>query len=124
MEEIVLYITQNWSYIVETAIWAVAYFLVFLYRAKVNGTKKTLTVLFKEKAAEVTSTDINLRQDVKKIENKMEQELEDAKAAYEDAVDQIADLKSRLAKAEKALLELITDTEEVATDGVHDPGTN
>lgn len=53
MEEFKSYIVQNWPTIVEYAIMVVAYFLFFLYKAKVSGTRRDLTVMFKEKAQEV-----------------------------------------------------------------------
>ena len=53
MEEFKQYIVQNWPTIVEYAIMVVAYFLFFLYRSKVSGTRRDLTVMFKEKAQEV-----------------------------------------------------------------------
>ena len=100
MEEFKSYIVQNWPTIVEYAIMVVAYFLFFLYKAKVSGTKRDLTVMFKEKAQEVTNTDLKLREDV---------ELAEAKRQYQAAVDEISDLKARLNRTEKALIEIIAD---------------
>ena len=116
MEEFKQYIVQNWPTIVEYAIMVVAYFLFFLYRSKVSGTRRDLTVMFKEKAQEVTSTDLKLREDVGQTRQIMATELTEAKAQYKAAVDEIADLKARLNRAEKALTEIITETE-VVDDG-------
>ena len=116
MEEFKQYIVQNWPTIVEYAIMVVAYFLFFLYRSKVSGTRRDLTVLFKEKAQEVTNTDLKLREDVGQTRQIMATELTEAKAQYKAAVDEIADLKARLNRAEKALTEIITETE-VVDDG-------
>lgn len=115
MEEFKQYIVQN-SSIVEYAIMVVAYFLFFLYRSKVSGTRRDLTVMFKEKAQEVTNTDLKLREDVGQTRQIMATELTEAKAQYKAAVDEIADLKARLNRAEKALVEIITETE-VVDDG-------
>lgn len=109
MEEFKSYIVQNWPTIVEYAIMVVAYFLFFLYRAKVSGTKRDLTVMFKEKAQEVTNTDLKLREDVGQTQKVMEDELVEAKRKYQAAVDEISDLKARLTRAEKALIEIIAD---------------
>lgn len=116
MEEFKQYIVQNWPTIVEYAIMVVAYFLFFLYRSKVSGTRRDLTVMFKEKAQEVTNTDLKLREDVGQTRQIMATELTEAKAQYKAAVDEIADLKARLNRAEKALVEIITETE-VVDDG-------
>lgn len=109
MEEFKSYIVQNWPTIVEYAIMVVAYFLFFLYRAKVSGTKRDLTVMFKEKAQEVTNTDLKLREDVGQTRQVMADELAEAKRQYQAAVDEISDLKARLTRAEKALIEIIAD---------------
>ena len=116
MEEFKQYIVQNWPTIVEYAIMVVAYFLFFLYRSKVSGTRRDLTVMFKEKAQEVTNTYLKLREDVGQTRQIMATELTEAKAQYKAAVDEIADLKARLNRAEKALVEIITETE-VVDDG-------
>jgi hypothetical protein len=109
MEEFKSYIVQNWPTIVEYAIMVVAYFLFFLYKAKVSGTKRDLTVMFKEKAQEVTNTDLKLREDVGQTRKVMSDELAEAKRQYQAAVDEISDLKARLNRAEKALIEIIAD---------------
>lgn len=109
MEEFKSYIVQNWPTIVEYAIMVVAYFLFFLYRAKVSGTRRDLTVMFKEKAQEVTNTDLKLREDVGQTRQVMADELAEAKRQYQAAVDEISDLKARLSRAEKALIEIIAD---------------
>lgn len=122
MEEFKSYIVQNWPTIVEYAIMVVAYFLFFLYRAKVSGTRRDLTVMFKEKAQEVTNTDLKLREDVGQTRKVMADELTEAKRQYQAAVDEIADLKARLNRAEKALIELFVDRVEEITEVVEDGG--
>lgn len=109
MEEFKSYIVQNWPTIVEYAIMVVAYFLFFLYRAKVSGTRRDLMVMFKEKAQEVTSIDLKLREDVGQTRKVMADELTNAKRQYQAAVDEISGLKARLNRAEKALIEIIAD---------------
>lgn len=116
MEEFVQYIVQNWPTIVEYALMVVAYFLFFLYRSKVSGTRRYLTALFKEKAQEVTNTDLKLREDVGQTREIMTTELTEAKAHYQAAVNEIADLRARIHRAEKALVEIIIETE-VVDDG-------
>lgn len=120
MEEFKLYIVQNWPTIVEYATMVVAYFLFFLYRAKVNGTRRDLTVMFKEKAQEVTNTDLKLREDVGQTRKVMADELTEAKRQYQAAIDEIADLKTRLSRAEKALIELFVDRVEEIAEVVED----
>lgn len=121
MEEFKSYIVQNWPTIVEYAIMIVAYFLFFLYKAKVSGARRDLTVMFKEKAQEVTNTDLKLREDVGQTRKVMADELAEAKRQYQAAIDEISDLKARLSRAEKALIEIIADevedTVEVPDDG-------
>lgn len=109
MEEFKSYIVQNWPTIVEYASMVVAYFLFFLYKAKVSGTRRDLTVMFKEKAQEVTNTDLKLREDVGQTRKVMADELAEAKRQYQAAVDEISDFKARLNRAEKALIEIIAD---------------
>ena len=109
MEEFKSYIVQNWPTIVEYAIMVVAYFLFFLYKAKVSGTRRDLTVMFKEKAQEVTNTDLKLREDVGQTRQVMADELAEAKRQYQAAVDEISGLKARLNRAENALIEIIAD---------------
>ena len=109
MEEFKSYIVQNWPIIVEYATMVVVYFLFFLYKAKVSGTRRDLTVMFKEKAQEVTNTDLKLREDIRQIRKIMADELAEAKRQYQAAVDEISDLKARLNHAEKALIEIIAD---------------
>ena len=109
MEEFESYIVQNWPTIIESAIMVVAYFLFFLYKAKVSGIRRDLTVMFKEKAQEVTDTDLKLREDVGQTRKVMLYELAEAKRQYQAAVDEISDLKARLGRTEKALIEIIAD---------------
>ena len=109
MEEFESYIVQNLPTIVEYAIMVVVYFLFFLYRAKVSGTRRDLTVMFKEKAQEVTTTDLKLREDVGQTRKAIADELAEAKRQYQAAVDEISDLKARFNRAEKALIEIIAD---------------
>ena len=120
MEEFKAFIITNWSTIAEYAMMAVSYFLVFLYRSKIKDTKQNLTIMFKEKAQEVSTTDRKLREDAVLLRKIMTEELEEAKKLYNAAVDEIKTLKYKLAHAECALLEMIKereDVEEVITDG-------
>lgn len=116
MEEVKQYITQNWSTIVRSAISLVFYFLVFLYRAKVNGTKRDLSVLFKEKARTITHTDIELRKDFAVVQTEIKNELDEAKKKYDNAVTELVQYRDRLGRLEKAFVEIIAEME-VVDDG-------
>jgi hypothetical protein len=111
MEYVREYIVTNWSTIIEYAVIVIAYFLFFLYRSKVSGTKRDLTVMFREKADKVMVTEAKLRRD-------MEDELIQAKISYKTATDEIYDLCARVKRLENTIQELIT--EEVIDDGMQD----
>lgn len=109
MEVYIAYILENWPKILEYALSALFYFLVIFFRHKINSTVETLKVLFKEKTKEIVDGDASLRVD-------MRQALDEAEAKYNAAVGEIEDLKSRLIRAENALMELFADDTEVSTD--------
>lgn len=113
------YVQLNWPQIVEYAVMVIAYFLIALFHSKVGSTRRDLTVMFKEKAQEVKNTDVALRNDVDTERKAMQKELAESKAAYKAAVDEIADLKRRLCRAENALtviIEEVVDDIDVITD--------
>jgi hypothetical protein len=105
MDKLIQILTQNWKIIVDYTLMAIAYFLVFLYRSKVKITRRDLTALFQEKSAEIVEGDTRLRSD-------MTRELGEAKAAYQQAVNEIADLREEVSNLHKAL-EIITRETEV-----------
>ena len=109
MEEFKQYITQNWPVIIEYAMMIVAYFLFFLYRSKVTGTKRDLNVMFKEKTGEVTITNENLKKDVNNAKMIMHKELEEAKIQYQAAIDKIATLEKNFSRLNDTLSELFKD---------------
>lgn len=110
MEELKQIIITHWPTIVQYALMFVAYFLVFLYKSKVNNTKTNLTTLFKDTVAHLSKTETGLREDIAV-------QLELSKAKYQAAVDEIADLKARIETQEKAIDALIGGTyEETCTD--------
>lgn len=119
MEGFIQFVTQNWSRILEYAMVAVCYFLVFLYRAKVGSARRDLKALFRSKSDEVTETDRLLREDVGKMQTQMKKELAEAKSKYRAAVDEICDLKARLIRAEDTLRLMINDEMEAEDDGVY-----
>ena len=119
MEGFIQFVTQNWSRILEYALLAVCYFLVFLYRAKVGSARRDLKALFTSKSEEVTETDRLLREDVGKMQAQMKKDLSEAKNKYKAAVDEICDLKARLNRAEETLRLMINDEMEAEDDGVY-----
>ena len=111
MEEFKQFCITNWPTILEYTLMFLAYFLVFLYRGKVSGTRRDLTLLFKEKSAIITKTDTDLRKDVHDVEEKMKRELVEAKERYNAAVDKIARLEKNLIRLEQVILLLVDDPE-------------
>lgn len=106
MEELKEAIILYWPTIVQYALMIFAYFLVFLYRSKVNGTSLNFTTLFKEKTQEFIASNSELQKSVNT-------ELVESKAAYQAAIDKIKSLEEKTLHLEKALLIL---TEEVKSD--------
>ena len=131
MDEFKQYVIENWPTIIEYALMGIGYFLVFLYRSKVSGTKRDLTVLFKEKAQEigtlfqektkeVVDTDFKLREDVNTARKIMDTELAEAKAQYEAAVAKISGLESKLFQVEGALMAIIDEADDIDNTEVDD----
>ena len=112
-EYLISFIAENWVVICRTivqgAVMGVAYFLIFLYRSKVTGAKRDLSVMFREKTNEVTTADLRLRADVDYARDVMQQELIEAKTNYQNAINEIADLKRRLTRTEDTVQELIDE---------------
>ena len=111
VKQFIDYVQQNWPMILEYMLMFIAYFLVFLYRSKVKTTKRDLTVLFQDKAKEVVNTDKILRDDMNATRGIMEKELAEAKHKYEEAINKISGLESRLCKTEKAFIAMLYDSE-------------
>ena len=107
MEELKQIIITYWPTIVQYVLMFVAYFLVFLYK---SNTKTNLTTLFKDTVTHLSKTETSLRDDISV-------QLELSKAKYQAAVDEIADLKTRIETQERAIDALIGGTyEETCTD--------
>lgn len=112
MEAFEQYLTTNLPDVIKYFLMAVAYFLLFLYRAKVNGTKRDLNVMFKEKTAAVVSSEQAVREEFTSTKAEMARELAEAKAQYKAAVDEIADLKRELRQTKNAVNELVKEVNE------------
>lgn len=100
METFIAYIQEYWPTILEYALMFVAYFLVFLFRGKVNGTKNNLNLAFAQFRTEMTNT-----------KNTLDLELTESKAQYRAAVDTIADLHAEITSLRQIVYALIDDTE-------------
>lgn len=93
MEEIIKLIIENRQTIIQYVFTFLAYFLVFLFRSKVNNTKENLRVSFKE-------TDKKLRKDVQR-------ELDESKTKYAEAIEKISSLQNDVVRLERTLRVLI-----------------
>ena len=94
MEEVKQIIVEHWPEIVSYFFTFVSYFLLFLYRSKVNGTRNNVVTLFKEGNKEMIT---------------MKAEYEKAKRNYEKA-------SKRLKNVEDALEVLLEDETEVSSN--------
>lgn len=112
MQEFKSLIIQEWPKIVEYALMIFAYFLLFLFRSKVNCAKRDLGVIFKEKTAEVTAKECESQAYFESMKKEMQKEFEESKARYNAAINEIADLKDRLNRAENALVEMIMEVDD------------
>lgn len=104
MNNIVNFVLKNWSPILEYALMFLAYFFVFLYRNKIQGTRNLLQKEYKHN-----------RSYVKKEITAMRDEREREKAAFDTAVKQIETLSATLKRHENAL-RILTNPMEVITD--------
>lgn len=102
LNQFVEFVRLNWPIIVEYTLMLIAYFLVFLYRAKVKSTKINLTNAFEKKTAEVAET-----------RQALICELTEAKTLYNKAVEEIEMMRKEQIRLELALLELAKEDEEL-----------
>ena len=106
MEQFKETIRLYWPQIVEYALLLLAYFLVFLFRGKVNSSHNDVKTLFKENVNDVIQEKIV-----------MQKELKSTKQEYEAAIKKIESLERAVLSLTKALHELTdNDTEEVQFD--------
>lgn len=120
MEQFIQYFVENWESILEKALIFVSYFLVFLYRAKVNGTKDNLGTLFKENTTQLLEMDAKLREDMQAEHDIWSKALEDSVAKYESAVSIIKKLQDELMLTKNALAVFLEDIMEVKDGEIHD----
>lgn len=106
MEEFLVFAEEHIPTIVLYALTIIVYVLYLIVSITSSKRGKFLTTLFKEKSEKIDETDTALRND-------MRSELDAAKKAYDDAVNEIADLKIRLDNAEKALQDYLGGKREV-----------
>ena len=106
METYLQCVAENWPTIIEYAILAVMYFLIELHKYRVTSTKRDLRTLFNEKAAQVTTTDTKLREEMRK-------ELTEARNQYRNAVNEIKELKRQVVKCKNAVAELIAEVDDM-----------
>lgn len=107
-------VVENWPAIVQYALMFVAYFLVFLFRAKTNGTKRDLTAIFKDTANAMTQSEAQLEQKIDTDREYMRKELEESKALYDKAVTIISSFDDKISRLEGAMNILV---EEATEDG-------
>lgn len=120
MEEFKTFVVTNWPTIIEYACMVVSYFLVFLYRNKVTGTKKNIDIAFKQFAARFADNETNNKTILDKCiadytsaldicKTDYTSALNESKAAYEAAVNEIAEYKKRTARLEDTLTILLSE---------------
>jgi exonuclease VII small subunit len=100
MEELLQTVQTNWPVIVEYALMFVAYFLVFLYKSKINNTNRDLRTVFKDNVKLLKDAESKLRDDVMI-------QLEQSIKAYNSAISLIADLERRILVQEKTMNALL-----------------
>ena len=98
MEQIIKTIIENYQIVIQYACMFLAYFLVFLFRSKVNTTRTNLTLAYK-------SSEAKLREDFDK-------EVKTSKGYYDTAVDQISDLQKDVCMLKNTVSALIGGNDE------------
>ena len=89
MEKVIELISVNWPTVVQYACMIVAYFLVFLFRGKINATSTNLKQSFKENVAHMKDNEKTFRAD-------MRAQVEESKQKYNAAIDKISTLEREL----------------------------
>ena len=100
MEEFIALISVYWPTLVDYATTFVAYFLVFLFRNKVTGTERNLNLAFKEFKTKFSEN-----------ESLSAERLAMSESRYNDAVNKIEKLETRLQTLTDTLLILLGDEE-------------
>ena len=120
MEELKVAILTHGGEILEYAMMALAYFLIFLYRSKINNKSDNLGLLFKEKMSEVLKGNEELQTIVTNDCAFMQNQLIEAQKKYTDAVNLIESLEQRINRTERALVEIIEEWEVIDNGEVHE----
>ena len=111
MEELKRVILTHGSEILEYALMLLAYFLILLYRSKINHKSDNLGLLFKERTGDILKKSEELESIVSTNSAFMQNQLVEAQKKYTDAVNLIENLEQRLKRAEDALIEIIDELE-------------
>lgn len=111
MDEFLVFVKEHVPTIILYALTIIVYVLYLIVSITSSKRGRFLTNLFKEKSQKIDDTDTALRND-------MRAELDAAKKAYNDAVNEIANLKIRLDNAEKALQDYLGGKREVENDNI------
>lgn len=111
MDEFLVFVKEHVPTIILYALTIIVYVLYLIVSITSSKRGRFLTNLFKEKSQKIDDTDTALRND-------MRAELDAAKKAYDDAVNEIANLKVRLDNAEKALQDYLSGKREVENGNI------
>ena len=106
MAEFKNFIIEEWPQIIEYALYFIAYFLIFLYRAKVKKSSGDMRVVVKENTSCVKKLDEELRSTFTAAINIAEEKYMQAKKEYERVINKITNL-------EKAVRVIIEGTEDI-----------
>ena len=100
MTELKSFITMYWSTITDWALMIIAYFLVFLFKAKTNGTAQNINLAF-------TELKTKFDENTKNAETQLNASIE----KYKEAVDTISILTKKVQRLEETLFILLDDEE-------------
>ena len=109
MEELKQLVITYGPTVLEYALMLLAYFFVFLFRSKVTNTKKNIDLAFSQFAARCAENETNNKTILDKCTADYAIALNESKAAYEAAVNEIAEYKKRTARLEDTLAILLSE---------------
>lgn len=111
MEELKILLIEKWPEIIEAVLLGISYFLVFLYRSKVNGSQLSMKSLFKDTKTELTDLTIESQNKLLEIYKNAKIESDNAVFKYTEAVAKCEACEQRVARLENALIELLKEDE-------------